>query len=48
MRPNFRLFVGIASMLGASMAFAGHGDADTGFQSNEEIARWGREAPVAT
>lgn len=44
MKPNFRLLVGIASMFGAGLAFAGHGDADTGFQSNEEIARWGRDA----
>lgn len=48
MRPNFRLLVGIASMFGASVAFAGHGDADTGFQSNEEIARWGRDAVAAS
>ncbi len=48
MKTNFRLLVGIASMFGAGLAFAGHGDADTGFQSNEEIARWGRDAVVAT
>lgn len=44
MKSTFRLLIGIAATFGAGLAFAGHGDADTGFQSNEEIARWGRDA----
>ena len=47
MKPTFRLLAGIAATFGAGLAFAGHGDADTGFQSNEEIARWGRDAVIA-
>lgn len=39
MNTSLRQILGSASMLGAGMAFAGHGDADTGYYSYESIAR---------
>lgn len=38
MNTSLRQLLGIASMFGAGVAFAGHGDADTGYYSYESIA----------